>query len=107
MKESVSSYAIVWEFEVKPGAEAAFETAHGPKGDWARLFGRAEGFLGTELLRDERHARRYLTVDRWRSLDDFVHFRQAHAVDYAELERRCAEWTANESTIGNFAVSLG
>jgi heme-degrading monooxygenase HmoA len=107
MKETKPSYAIVWQFDVKPGAEPEFEKVYGPKGDWARLFGRAEGYIGTELLRDTQHAHRYLTIDRWRSLEDFVHFRQAHGAEYADLDRRCEAWNANETAVGNWIVIEG
>jgi len=45
-------HVIVWEFRVKSGHEGEFERIYGPGGDWARLFGRADGFLGIELLRE-------------------------------------------------------
>ncbi len=56
-------YVIVWEFLARPGREAEFERAYGPRGRWAEFFrGAEEGYLGTELWRGEG---RWLTVDRW------------------------------------------
>jgi hypothetical protein len=43
-------YNIIWEFRVPRERVADFEAAYGPRGAWALLFGRAEGFLGVELL---------------------------------------------------------
>jgi hypothetical protein len=44
-------YVIVWQFQIAAEREEAFETAYGPRGDWARFFGRSNDFQGTELLR--------------------------------------------------------
>jgi len=46
-----------------------FELRYGPRGAWAVLFGRAQGFLGTQLLRDEATPGRCLTIDRWQSAE--------------------------------------
>jgi heme-degrading monooxygenase HmoA len=92
---------ILWEFEVRAGSEAAFEAAYGPDGDWARLFGRAPGYLGTELLR-AGEPRRYLTIDRWETRDAFEKFRDAHRDDYEALDRRCEALTVRETPIGKF-----
>jgi len=38
---------ILWSFQTDPARIAEFEQAYGPDGDWARLFRRGAGFLGT------------------------------------------------------------
>jgi hypothetical protein len=48
----VRSYVSLCEFRVNTGFVFEFEKAYGPDGDWARLFRRGDGYLGTELLRD-------------------------------------------------------
>jgi len=96
--------AIVWEFRIRPGAEAAFEAAYGPRGAWAELFAGGEGYLGTELLRDARSPGRYLTVDRWASAADHARFREAHAGEYARLDERLAALTEAELELGSFLV---
>ena len=60
-------YTILWEFLVPPRRRAEFEQAYAADGPWAELFGRADGFAGTQLLRCTEQDGRYLTVDRWRS----------------------------------------
>jgi hypothetical protein len=42
--------AILWRYRVKPEHRGDFERAYGPDGDWANLFRRHPGYLGTELL---------------------------------------------------------
>ena len=44
------TYIRVWRFRPLRNAEAAFESAYGPEGDWARLFRTAPGFLGTKTV---------------------------------------------------------
>lgn len=98
-------HVLVWEFHVRPGSEPAFEAAYGPTGDWARLFGEAPGFLGTELLRDPAQKGRYLTLDRWDSADAFADFRAARDADYRALDARCEPWTTLETSLGAFAAA--
>jgi heme-degrading monooxygenase HmoA len=97
-----AAYAIVWELRPRPGREEEFERAYGPEGDWARLFRRAEGYLGTELLRDPAGPGRYLTIDRWASRAAFAAFKRAHGAEYEALDRACEGLTERESSLGSF-----
>jgi heme-degrading monooxygenase HmoA len=60
-------YVLLWRFRPLMGREREFERAYGPSGEWARLFERGEGYLGTELLQRSEDPREYLAVDRWAS----------------------------------------
>jgi heme-degrading monooxygenase HmoA len=88
---------------VQPGREAHFEQVYGPDGEWARFFRRGEGYLRTELLRDKETANRYLTVDLWRSREDYERFRQQHAEEYRRIDESCEHMTQQETAIGSFA----
>src|SRR5258708_17324451 len=48
------------------GGRGVYRGLTQPDGAWARLSGRAAGFLSTELYRDSARDDRYLTIDRWR-----------------------------------------
>jgi heme-degrading monooxygenase HmoA len=61
----MTMYVILWRFRPLEGQESEFERAYGPSGEWALLFGRDDGYLGTELLRRSEDSREYLTLDRW------------------------------------------
>ena len=63
-------FVRVWEYEVPGDRAAAFTTAYAADGAWGELFGRATGFLGTELYRDAARADRFLTIDRWQNEED-------------------------------------
>jgi heme-degrading monooxygenase HmoA len=101
----MSEHVILWEFRVRLGSEADFESAYGSEGAWVRLFAQGDGYLGTELLRHSSVPRRYATIDRWRSADDFAHFRRAHAAQYAALDARCEAWTETETQIGTWNLA--
>jgi len=94
----------VWEFQVRPGREVAFERHYGPDGSWARLFRSAEGYGGTVLLRDLERPGRYLTLDHWESERAYRAFRAAREQEYAALDAACEALTLTERAIGRFEV---
>jgi heme-degrading monooxygenase HmoA len=98
-------HVLVWQFRVRAGCEAEFERAYGPAGEWARLFARAGGYAGTELLRDAAAPGRYLTIDRWASAGDLDRFKADHRDDYEALDAACIEWTEEETALGAFTVA--
>jgi heme-degrading monooxygenase HmoA len=91
----------MWSFRPREGTVAEFEAAYGPDGDWVRLFRKAPGYLGTELLRD---GGRYLTVDRWDSAEAYGAFRAAHAGEHERLDKACEGLTLEETCLGAFEV---
>jgi heme-degrading monooxygenase HmoA len=94
---------IVWEFFVQPEHAKSFESAYGAKGDWARLFGRGSGYLGTFLLKDDGISTRYMTVDRWFSKQHYDRFRLEHAEEYHRLDSQFQSLTTTENQIGMFS----
>jgi len=75
-------FLVLWEYEVKPGSEKAFEKVYGPEGDWARLFRTGSHYLETRLLGDPFRFNVYLTLDFWTSRDSYENFLAAHQVEY-------------------------
>ena len=94
--------AILWRYRVRPDKTDAFEAAYAPDGDLVRQFRRAEGFIGTELMRGPEAS--YLTIDRWRSAEDFEAFLAGHRADYDALDRKAESWTLDEERIGLWEV---
>lgn len=97
-------YVYLWMFQVKPGCESQFEKTYGPKGEWAILFGRAPGYLRTELLRDKAVPGRYLTIDHWESELSHQQFRQQFDSEFRQLDQLCEHMTDSEVFVGNFAM---
>jgi heme-degrading monooxygenase HmoA len=93
---------VVWEFRVRKGREHDFESRYSSYGDWARLFAKSDGYGGTTLMRDPAEARRYLVVDLWQDAAAFAAFKQAHAEEYAALDKDCESLTETEVHIGTF-----
>ncbi|MBI5502095.1 MAG: antibiotic biosynthesis monooxygenase [Deltaproteobacteria bacterium] len=95
-------YSYVWEYVVRGEHAADFLRTYGPDGDWVRLFRRAPGYVSTELLRDRVRPGRFVTVDRWRSKEDWEAFRSAFGAEYEAIDARCEGWTAHEAELGCF-----
>ena len=101
------AYLILWEFRPRPGRDREFEIAYGPRGEWAALFEKGDGYQGTQLLRDLLDSSRYLTLDRWVSREAFETFRRLHADAYEALDRRFEELTSHEAALGSFEAVEG
>lgn len=99
-------YVILWRFRAAPGQRDAFIRAYGRDGDWAALFRRGEGYLGTELWRDAVDLDRFLVIDRWEDAGRYDAFRTRFAAEYDELDRACAVLTAEETPVGRYHVDL-
>ena len=96
-------YVILWRFRPVVGQESAFERAYGPSGEWALLFRRHDGYLGTELLRrTDDESREYLTLDRWASRAAYQAFRASRSEEYRQLDRRLEGLTEEETLVGAF-----
>jgi heme-degrading monooxygenase HmoA len=96
-------YVVIWEYETHRGSEHAFEQLYGAAGAWVELFREYNGYMSTELLRDER-PQRYVTVDRWESEADYVAFLADAASRYAELDATGDALTAEERRIGRYTA---
>ena len=94
-------YAIVWEYEVAPGAEERFVDAYGRHGAWAKLFGRAPGFVGTVLLKDPQ-LDRYVTIDFWRDAQRHAAFMASVGAEYAMLDAQFTPLTVRQRRVGTF-----
>jgi heme-degrading monooxygenase HmoA len=99
------TFIALWRYRVDESDRAAFERAYGPDGDWARLFGREPGYLGTELLRGE--CGDYLTLDRWQDETAWLRFKDRHASDYEELDSACEVRTVEEQRLGSYSTTNG
>jgi heme-degrading monooxygenase HmoA len=97
-------FVVMWQFEIAEDKIAAFEAAYSPEGSWAQLFRTSPSYLGTELLRDAYVPCCYLTIDRWKSEEDFRAFRKEHDQDYEVLDRACDALTSRETRIGAYTV---
>lgn len=96
------AFVVVWEFRVRPARVDEFITLYNAEGEWAKLFARGDGFLGSHLMRDESAATRFVTIDRWRDATCYEAFQWRHQQDYAALDARCAPLIEHEERLGTF-----
>ncbi len=99
-------HTIVWEFTVREEQIAAFISAYDSDGDWAQLFRRADGYLGTELLRSTSSPNVFLTIDRWQSLASFENFLDRFGAEYKKLDALFEGYTLAEKKVGVFSSLL-
>jgi heme-degrading monooxygenase HmoA len=93
-------YIIVWEFRVPDDVSQKFIERYGSCGDWAKLFGRTEGYLGTELMRSVKDPMVFFTLDAWKSKASYDDFHAAFADEYRALDRSFEGLTEHEQLIG-------
>ena len=93
-------YVIVWEFIVRPERRPDFVAAYRSDGAWAQLFARAEGYIGTELLTASEDANRFLTLDRWKTAEDFTRFQEHFGTEYRQLDMQLEGLTLSERKLG-------
>ncbi len=92
-------FIIIWRYSVAADCEGDFLSGYGVNGEWSRLFSRADGYLGTELV-ECNEPDTYMTIDRWHHEADFDGFTAAAHKEYEELDLRLAALTTSEELIG-------
>jgi heme-degrading monooxygenase HmoA len=97
-------YVIVWEFVVLLEKVDAFVAAYRSDGAWAQLFAQADGYIGTELLSatDNDQGMRYVTIDRWKTAEDFTRFHERFGTEYRRLDTQLEGLTIRERKLGTF-----
>ena len=96
-------FVIIWRYSVAESNRDRFEAVYGSDGAWADLFEKANGYLGTELLRSDTASGEYMTVDRWQSPDDFKRFKRRFDEAYRALDAECESLTESETHLGYFS----
>jgi heme-degrading monooxygenase HmoA len=96
-------HIILWKFTVREDRVEEFIRACGSDGDWAQLFRRGEGYLGTRLLRSADDPNIFVTVDRWNNAECFEAFKKQYGMEYNELDSRFEANTLSEEKLGDFS----
>jgi heme-degrading monooxygenase HmoA len=105
-KPNKTEFVILWEFRVRPGKRREFKRVYGPDGVWAKFFRGGKGYIRTELARDWRTPRRYLTIDVWSSRAAYLRFKRKNRIEYQVMDERCGSLTENEAQIGEFHYAV-
>jgi len=97
-------FCYVWEYRVRPDRIREFEAGYGPDGDWVALFRPDPDYLRTELIRDHGEARRFMTIDYWRTREACMAFRDRFAREFGALDEHFDSMTESETHLGDFIV---
>jgi len=96
--------AVVWQFEIRPGNEEAFERFYGADGEWTKLSRRSRSFLGSSFLRDIAVEGRYLLVEYWGEMVVY----EKHVADFGgelqALDAQRERFVERMETIGVFTA---
>ena len=101
-KSAKAEFVILWEFCVRSGKGRQFERIYATDGAWAKFFRKGKGYIRTDLVRDLKTPRRYLTLDRWASREAYLRFKKEHRAEYQAIDERCLSLTEDEIKIGEF-----
>lgn len=99
-------YTIVWAYRVAPDKRAEFEKIYSASGEWAELFKKGKGYLGTKLVQSDLLFENYATMDSWETKSDYRTFLIQWQAEYKKLDERCEELTESESYLGAFETNL-
>ena len=96
--------AVVWQFEVQPGSEEAFETLHGADGAWTALSRRSRSFLGSSFLKDLAVPSRYILVEYWSEMLVYEKHLADFDNDVKDLETRRDQFVSRMEPVGVFTA---
>ena len=92
----------IWKFRPPEGREQEFALAYAGDGVWAALFSKANGYLGSTLLRPVERGGCWLTIDRWVSIGDFDAFDHDFGNEYRSLDAELEGVAGEEEFVGAF-----
>ena len=96
--------AVVWQFNVVPGREAAFEEFYGADGEWTALNRHNRSYLGSAFLRDQSQSSRYLLVEYWSEMLVYEQHRAYRSDALDSLEARRAALVDAVEPLGVFSA---
>ena len=95
-------FVYIWKYIVIEEHLEEFKRIYEPEGDWAQLFKKADGYLATDLHQDKSNAKKFVTVDFWKTKDDRDNFRNQFSEEFKALDEHCESFTEREELIGDF-----
>lgn len=96
--------AVVWRFDVRPGAGEEFERMYGSDGAWTNLSRRSRSFLGSSFLRDISSETRYLLVEYWSEMMVYEKHVASLSSQLDALERQRASLVERIEAVGVFSA---
>lgn len=92
-------FRLIVEYKVKPKSREQFEQLFGPKGERVKLFSRAKGYLGSELLLDDESQLAYIAIDFWESEKAQAEFAKAQAAAMDKINQQISRMVKGNDRI--------
>jgi quinol monooxygenase YgiN len=96
--------AVVWRFDVRPGASEKCERFFGADGEWTSFSRRSRSFLGSSFLRDLGSETRYLLIEYWSEMVVYERHRAHFRQQVAALEEQRNAFIEHIEPLGVFAA---
>jgi hypothetical protein len=96
--------AVIWQFEVKPGRQHAFEQFYGADGAWTALGRRSRSYLGSSFLRDQARDTQYILIEYWSEMVVYEKHRDGFTEDLRALEAHRDELCESITPMGIFTA---
>jgi hypothetical protein len=100
----VDVVAVVWQFDIRPGASEVFERLYGADGDWTKLSRRSRSFLGSSFLRELGSETRYLLVEYWGEMVVYEKHLVSFDDELKDLEQKRVDVVENMQNLGVFTA---
>lgn len=97
---NLHTYVRLWRYRVPAEKVAAFIHHYHADGSWAELFREADGYLGTQLWRDELDPHIFYSADHWRDQDAFLAFQRDFKAEYQRMDTEFEALTSDETFLG-------
>jgi heme-degrading monooxygenase HmoA len=104
MRRDKKIFVYLWEFHVRKNQRREFGKTYGLRGNWVKLFRRAKGYVGSELLTDVGREGWYITIDTWESKKSYEAFRKTSRKEFDLLDKACESMTQEERYLGSFEI---
>lgn len=96
------TYVVIWSYEVSDDHVPGFSNAYGGRGPWHSLFQKAHGYIKSDLLQDDTSYNHYITLDYWKTQEDYKDFTIDFHEQYQSIDMDCENLTLREEYIGGF-----
>jgi len=94
---------VIWEYKVKTDQIEKFEEIYNKDGEWVRFFKKSRAYKKTELIVKDKENSIYMTIDTWKTLEQYELFIKTHQKEYKRLDNSCRKLTIEENEIGIFS----
>ena len=96
--------AFVWEFDVKPDSQEAFEVIYGAGGEWTAVARRSRSYLGSSFLKNQNQPTRYLLTEYWSEMIVYERHQEDLRNEIADLTARRDTLVVSVRPLGMFSA---